>query len=65
MRVIIAEDDKVSRLRLEAAMKRAQQDVILAADGVEALHAFKAGTGPTLLLLDWAIPLVSPLLAGF
>lgn len=56
MRVIIAEDDKVSRLRLEAAMKRAQQDVILAADGMEALRAFEAGTGPTLLLLDWAMP---------
>lgn len=56
MRVIVAEDDKVSRLRLGAALQHTQLDVTLVADGLEAVAAFAAGDGPTLLLLDWVMP---------
>lgn len=57
MRVIVAEDDTVSRMRLGAALAHAKLDATLTADGVEAVAAFAAaGDGPILLLLDWVMP---------
>ena len=46
MRVIVAEDDKVSRVRLGAALEHGKLDVTLTADGAAAVTAFAAGDGP-------------------
>ncbi|MGC9454237.1 MAG: GGDEF domain-containing response regulator [Phycisphaerae bacterium] len=56
MRVLIAEDDPVSRRVLEAALKKWGYDVLVACDGDEAWQVFEAGDGPRLAVLDWMMP---------
>jgi CheY-like chemotaxis protein len=56
MRVIVAEDDTVSRLRLEAAFRATPYEVEYVTNGADALIAFERGEGPALLLLDWVMP---------
>lgn len=58
MRLIVAEDDKLSRQRLEQALRQAGHAPIVTKNGAEALRAFETGTGPTLLLLDWVMPIL-------
>ncbi|MFW6066230.1 MAG: diguanylate cyclase [Planctomycetota bacterium] len=56
MRVLIAEDDPVSRRVLEAALKKWGYEVLVAGDGDEAWRVFEAGDGPRLAILDWMMP---------
>lgn len=56
MRVLIAEDDAVSRRVLEAALKKWGYDVLVACDGDEAWKVFEDGDGPRLAILDWMMP---------
>ncbi|MHC4910518.1 MAG: response regulator transcription factor, partial [Planctomycetota bacterium] len=56
MRVLIAEDDPVSRRVLEATLQRWTYDVIVTEDGAAALEALQTDDPPHLLVLDWMMP---------
>jgi two-component system, NtrC family, sensor kinase len=55
MKVLIAEDDPVSRRLLQAHLERWGHEVTAAADGGEAWRLFEAGTFP-LVVSDWMMP---------
>ncbi|MFO0838755.1 MAG: diguanylate cyclase [Phycisphaerae bacterium] len=54
-RIIIAEDERASRVLLERHLQRAGYTVISCADGVEALAAVR-GAGGGLIIADWNMP---------
>ena len=56
MRILIAEDDPVSRLLLETTLKQWGYDAVLACDGSEALAAIQGSDPPALAILDWMMP---------
>ncbi|MDY7107877.1 MAG: response regulator transcription factor [Planctomycetota bacterium] len=56
MRVLIAEDDAVSRRVLEATLEKAGYELVVTRDGDEALEALNADDPPRLLVLDWMMP---------
>ncbi len=56
MRVLIAEDDAISRRLLEANLKREGYDVLAVESGVQAWQALSAEEGPRLAVLDWMMP---------
>ena len=56
MRVLIAEDDRVTARLLSEAVRSWGYDVVVAVDGREALTALEADDPPQLALLDWMLP---------
>lgn len=56
MRVLIAEDDRVTARLLSEAVRSWGYDVVVATDGREALAALEADNPPQLALLDWMLP---------
>jgi two-component system, cell cycle response regulator len=56
MRVVIAEDDKISRRVLEASLSEWGYDVTAVADGKEALALLRGEDAPRLAVLDWMMP---------
>jgi CheY-like chemotaxis protein len=56
MKVLIAEDDPVSRRLLEATIKTFGFEVILAADGAQAWAVLQGEDPPSLAILDWMMP---------
>ena len=56
MKVLIAEDDPVSRRLLQAALIKWGYHVTVTADGREAWQALQVPDPPTLLILDWLMP---------
>src|SRR3954465_10676598 len=56
MHVLIADDDDVSRLALEAMLMRRGHVVVRAADGSEAWKVFQEKDPPKLAILDWMMP---------
>lgn len=56
MRILIAEDDPVSRRLLEAKLVKWGYDVIVTSDGDEAWEALRATDAPRLAILDWMMP---------
>ena len=55
-RVLIAEDDAVSRTVLERALRGWGYDVVVTKDGAEAWAALRDDAAPRLALLDWMMP---------
>jgi two-component system, cell cycle response regulator len=55
-RVLIAEDDPVSRRLLEAILVKWGYDVTVVADGLEALRLLDCTDAPRLAVLDWMMP---------
>jgi diguanylate cyclase (GGDEF)-like protein len=55
-RILIAEDDLVSRRLLEAFLVKWGYQVVAAADGMEALKILESGDAPSLAVLDWVMP---------
>ncbi len=55
-KVIIAEDDPVSREILASLLGKWGYKVVAAADGREAMEALRAQTEPVLAILDWMMP---------
>jgi two-component system, cell cycle response regulator len=55
-RVLIAEDDPVSRRLLEAILVKWGYDVTVVADGSEALRLLDSADAPRLAVLDWMMP---------
>jgi sigma-B regulation protein RsbU (phosphoserine phosphatase) len=56
MRVLIAEDDSVSRRLLETTLQKFGFEVILAATGGEAWAVLQGNDPPSLAILDWVMP---------
>ena len=56
MRILVADDDAVSRRMMERILRRAGYDVVLAEDGREALERLVSPDAPRLALLDWMMP---------
>jgi two-component system cell cycle response regulator len=55
-RILIAEDDPVSRRILQGFLSKWGYQVETAADGVEALRVLEGECPPTLAVLDWMMP---------
>ncbi len=56
MRVLIAEDDSVSRRMLEAFLVKWGYEVLVAAEGEEAWGILQGNDAPRLAVLDWMMP---------
>jgi diguanylate cyclase (GGDEF)-like protein len=56
MRVLIADDETVSRRLLESLLTRWGYDPMIASDGVEASAALLSPDAPKLAILDWLMP---------
>ncbi|GIX49552.1 MAG: diguanylate cyclase response regulator [Candidatus Tectimicrobiota bacterium] len=56
MKVLIAEDDPVSRRLLEATLRRWGYEVIACADGTTAWQILQQADAPQLVILDWMMP---------
>jgi sigma-B regulation protein RsbU (phosphoserine phosphatase) len=56
MKILIAEDDAVSRRLLQAALAKWGYEVIVTANGKEAWAALQQPDAPSLLILDWLMP---------
>ena len=56
MRVLIAEDDAVSRRLLEATLAKWGYEVVVTTDGLQALEVLSQPDAPSLAILDWMMP---------
>jgi two-component system, cell cycle response regulator len=55
-RILIAEDDPVSRRLLEAFLLKWEYQVVAAVDGLDALKILEGPDAPPLAVLDWMMP---------
>ena len=58
MKILIAEDDEVSRRMLQVFLLRWGFDVVIAEDGAEAWRVLEGGDAPKLAILDWMMPVL-------
>jgi len=56
MKVLVAEDDALSRVLLERALQKAGYEVLVVENGGRALAELKKADSPRLALLDWMMP---------
>ncbi len=56
MKLLIAEDDAISRIMLEAMVARAGYDPVLTSDGLSAYEVLGKPDAPKLAILDWMMP---------
>ncbi len=56
LKILIADDDSLSRRMLKSTLERAGYDVIAVEDGTAATEALCEQNGPRLALLDWMMP---------
>ncbi len=56
MRILVADDDAVTRKLLKAGLTRWGYEVTLCPDGEEAWQVLQEKTAPNLLLVDWVMP---------
>src|SRR5579863_1282844 len=56
VKILIAEDDAVSRRALEGALGPCGCDLVVAGDGAEAWEVLRAPDPPRLAVLDWMMP---------
>jgi two-component system, cell cycle response regulator len=56
VRILIADDDPVTRLLLQKTLERAGYEVIGVADGQLAVEQLSEPDGPRIALLDWVMP---------
>ena len=56
MRILIAEDDLVSRRVLEGSLVKWGYEVLACSDGLEAYQALQREQAPRLAILDWMMP---------
>ena len=60
MKILIADDDNVSRLVLASNLKKQGHEVVAVDDGLRAWEAFHNGYFP-MLILDWLMPVMDGL----
>ena len=56
MKILVADDDPVSRRMMQAVLQRHGYEVVVVADGITALETLSAPNAPRLALLDWMMP---------
>ena len=56
MKILIAEDDPISRRLLQAALSKWGYDVVVTTNGREAWDALQQPDAPSLFILDWLMP---------
>jgi two-component system, cell cycle response regulator len=56
MKILVAEDDMLSRMMLEKSLDKAGYEVTAVSNGARALSALDAEDPPRLALLDWMMP---------
>jgi sigma-B regulation protein RsbU (phosphoserine phosphatase) len=56
MRILIAEDDAVSRHVLQATLSKWRYEVVVTTDGTQALEILRREDRPSLAILDWMMP---------
>ena len=56
MKILIADDELISRKMLEGVLTGWGYEVSIAQDGVEALHALRGENPPEIAILDWVMP---------
>jgi two-component system, cell cycle response regulator len=56
LKILIADDDPISRRLLEATLARLGHEVLAVPDGLEALSSLLAADGPRMAILDWMMP---------
>lgn len=56
IKIIVAEDDQISRVMLNAVLRKWGYDVVAAKDGLECLEMLCTSPVPTVGLLDWHMP---------
>lgn len=56
MKILIADDDRISRRLLEMTLQRLKLDVIVTENGAQALEVLEAPDPPQLAILDWMMP---------
>lgn len=61
MRILLAEDDAITRRLLEAQLKKWGHDVVPCSDGQEAWDKLNTDESPKLVILDWMMPVMDGL----
>lgn len=56
MRILIAEDDTISRHLLQSTLAKWGYNVVACADGTQAWHQLQQEDAPQLAILDWMMP---------
>ena len=56
MRILIADDERVSRYLLESNLRSWGHEVVSVGDGLEAIAVLQAEDAPRLAILDWIMP---------
>jgi len=56
MKILVADDDPVSRRLMQRTLERSGYEVIVACDGRAAVSALTSSEGPKLALIDWMMP---------
>ena len=56
MKVLIVEDDNVSRRVLEIVLKKMEYEIISVTSGLDAIDVMLESDAPDLILLDWMMP---------
>ena len=56
MKILIADDDVVSRTLLQRTLERMQHEVTAVSDGLEAIRVGALPDAPKLAVLDWMMP---------
>ncbi len=56
MKILVAEDDAVSRYALETTLKKWGYEVLVVTDGAQAWGALQSEQAPELAIIDWMMP---------
>lgn len=55
-RILVAEDDPVSRTLISSLLEKWGYEVVITNDGAEAMTILRGGDAPSLAILDWSMP---------
>lgn len=56
MKILVADDDRVSQRLLQVLLKKWGHETLLAGDGIETLKIMESSDSPMIVLLDWEMP---------